>query len=256
MKRKIIGILLIAVGVGLWFVQRQHPDVNKGVLEDVENKVSVSEEVREESGKEPEEIPKEKRDLPEKAREVAELREINPDVKGIIEVPGTEISAPVLQGKDNEFYLRRDIHKNYDINGSIFLDYESSFEPMTDHMVIYGHNMKNRTMFSDVALFKDPEFFNSHRELMIHTEEGTYRFEIFAGYIIDLQNEDAFIPFNEYITWGEEMDAVRYKEALRPLAVVFRDLEIRPEDKIISLSTCTYEHDNARFILVGVKKQA
>ncbi|MDO5713072.1 MAG: class B sortase [Tissierellia bacterium] len=248
MKRKVFGLVLIIMAVGIWFYQRWTPDINKEVLE----KTEISEVKRKTKNKVDLDSQKDLRNF-EKEEEIRKLKEINPDVVGIIEIPGTKIIGPILQTDNNEFYLNHNIYKEYDVNGSIYLDYECDSPEKGDHTIIYGHNMKNRKMFSDIALFKEENFFKEHNTIKIYMPQKVLEYEIIAGYIINLQDENAFFPFHEYTSWNDEIDGKKYYESILPLSVVKKDVEVSPKDSFISLSTCTYEHNNARFILLGRK---
>lgn len=92
-----------------------------------------------------------------------DLSDINKDYRGWIDIDGTNIDYPVLQAKDNSYYLKKDINKNYLPSGSIFLDYRNNrFED--SNTVIYGHYMRNNTMFGELKKFKDKKFFDKNNK--------------------------------------------------------------------------------------------
>ena len=111
---------------------------------------------------------------------LAALREVNPEVVGWIRIPGTQIDYPMMQGEDNEFYLKNTWQKEPNSVGSIFLEHLSNPD-MTDYnTIVYGHNMKNGAMFGDLDLFSLPTFWKEHPYVYILTDAGVWRYEIFA----------------------------------------------------------------------------
>ena len=93
---------------------------------------------------------------------IIDLTHINEDYIGWIEIPNTNINYPVLQSEDNNYYLKRDIYKNYLASGSIFLDYRNN-DFSDENTVIYGHYMRNNTMFGQLKKFKEEKFFNKNK---------------------------------------------------------------------------------------------
>ena len=107
------------------------------------------------------------------------LSSINDDYMFWINVKGTNIDYPVVQGEDNDFYLNHGFNKEYLSSGSIFLDYRNNFND-DFNSVIYGHHMRNRTMFGELMKFKEEEFFKNNKDITITTKDKTYDYEIFA----------------------------------------------------------------------------
>lgn len=176
----------------------------------------------------------------------AALESINSDCVAWIRIDGTEIDYPVVQGHDNSFCLKHLFDGEWNSTGCIFLD--SRVEPdLSDrHSVLYGHHMKNGTMFSDIANYKDQTYYESHATGMILTLTENYRIEFFAGYVASADDEDAwkvtFATEDEYVGWlNETVGRSWFKSEVIPTA----------EDRVITLSTCSYEFNNARFVLIG-----
>ena len=117
------------------------------------------------------------------------------------------------------------------------------------HSVLYGHHMKNGTMFSDIAKYKDQTFYENHTTGMILTPTENYRIEFFAGYVAGADDETAwkvtFATEDEYVDWlNETVGRSWFNSEVIPTA----------EDRVITLSTCSYEFNNARFVLIGRMK--
>lgn len=174
------------------------------------------------------------------------LSSINSDYRFWINVEGTNIDYPVVQGKDNDFYLNHDFYKNYLPAGSIFLDYRNNFE--TDfNSVIYGHHMRNFTMFGQMEKFKKEDFFEKNRTITLTTDDKTYYYEIFAVGVYD-----ADFGYNK-ISFGDQYDIDNFLNKIISSSMYSRDI-VSSEDKIITLSTCSYEYDNARTAIFAVLK--
>lgn len=174
------------------------------------------------------------------------LASINSDYKFWINVEGTNIDYPVVQGSDNDFYLNHDFNKNYLPAGSIFLDYRNNFE--TDsNSVIYGHHMRNSTMFGQIEKFKDKDFFENNKIISIKTDSTTYEYEIFAIGIYD-----ADFGYND-VSFSDEEDFNNFLNKILSNAMYSRNI-VSQHDKIITLSTCSYEYDNARTAIFAVRK--
>lgn len=177
------------------------------------------------------------------------LRKVNPDVVAWIYIEGTDLSYPVLQGEDNSYYLYRLLDGSDNIAGSIFLDYRSEHDLSGRNSILYGHNMKNGSMFKTITYYKEQAFYDEHPRCMILTPDGNYLLEFFAGYVTDLNSQAWKMEFasdEEYAQWLEE--AVSQ-------SVFTSNTVPSAQDRVVTLSTCSYEFDNARFVLLGILKQ-
>ncbi len=174
------------------------------------------------------------------------LSSINPDYKFWINVDGTNIDYPVVQGRDNDFYLNHDFNKNYLSAGSIFLDYRNNFEA-DSNSVIYGHHMRNSTMFAQIEKFKDKEFFEKNKTVTITTENNTYTYDIFAVGVFE-----ADFGYTQ-LNFKDEEDFNKFLNRITAKCTYKRDI-VNSTDKIITLSTCSYEFDNARTALFAIRR--
>ena len=179
-------------------------------------------------------------------KEGIDLSDINSDYKFWINVEGTNVDYPVVQGSNNDFYLNHDFNGNYLSSGSIFLDYRNKSSDY--NMVIYGHYMKNKTMFGQLEKFKDEEFFNKHKTITITTKDGAYEYEIFAVGVFDADYGYNKTSFENKEEFEKFLDKIIKKSRLKKRNIVGSN------DKIITLSTCSYEFDNARTVVFAVKK--
>ncbi len=167
---------------------------------------------------------------------IAALQEQNPDICGWINIPGTKnVNYPILQAADNDYYLNRDYRGQRLNAGSIFLDFRCDRDFNGNHnTVIYGHNMQNGMMFSELISFINESFFNENRYVYLYTEYGVYTYEIFSVYKTDYRykyiNTD-FTSHEEFVEFAYEMKAN---------SLHWRDgIEFDENSRIITLSTCT-----------------
>ncbi len=169
----------------------------------------------------------------------------NQDVVGWITIEDTQIDYPILQTKDNIHYLDTNYDNNTSRAGSIFLDYRNNISELNPNTVVYGHRMKDGSMFQHLNKFLDKDFVKSHPTFTFDTLYDSYEAEIFAVY-------NTLTDFN-YIETNFENNQ-EYKELLDNIKSESRydlDVQVDEEDHIITLSTCDYELDenNGRLVV-------
>ena len=174
---------------------------------------------------------------------LAALREVNPDVTGWIRIPETKVDYPILQGEDNDFYLNHTWEKEPNSLGSIFLEHQSSPDLTDYNTIIYGHNMKNGAMFGDLELFSLQRFWENHPYVYILTDDGVYRYEIFAFCQAEVES----------LTYGLNPRRRDTKEKFLNLSLetAWYDTGIKPlvTDRILTLSTCSGGGYTHRFVV-------
>lgn len=176
------------------------------------------------------------------------LREENEDVVGWIYCEDTQVNYPVLQGDNNDQYLHHMINGEYNSSGSIFMDSECKPDLSDINTIIYGHHMKNGSMFAALHQYTDQSYYDEHKVMWYLTPQHTYRLDIIAGYV----GESKSVAYSNFSTQKEledYLDFARSKSTFVP--------DEFPEDirHIFILSTCAYEYDNARYVLVCVPVQ-
>lgn len=171
-----------------------------------------------------------------------ELKSINHDYKFWITLEETAIDYPVVQGEDNDFYLSNDFYKENSISGTIFLDYKNNLEDK--NLILYGHNMRDGSMFAAINKFKEKEFFDSEK-IKIVTENEETIYEVFSVFVEDANNINLQSKFNS------EEDYIRYINELKKKSYYKKDID-SDFSNIITLYTCSYEFENARTIVCAV----
>jgi len=179
--------------------------------------------------------------------------EVNTDITGWLSIPGTKIDYPFVTAADNSYYLRRDIYGNYALAGSLFMDYRCLKNFDGFNSIIYGHNMKNGSMFGELSLFADEGFFEKNKFGTIYLKNNTYALEIFAYIVI---NSDDEIIYNPYVSITDA-ERREYFEYVKKIARNYREpqtVENAGKDmKIATLSTClnTIGSNDIRIILLA-----
>lgn len=178
-----------------------------------------------------------------------ESAEKNGEVIGWIRIEGTPVDYPVVQTQDDTYYLTHDIEKKESVQGAIFLDYRCDSVSLEGINIIYGHHMKDGSMFASLVQYKDESFFESHPIIEFATLKKTYKWEIFAVLITDthynyLQTE--FINGNRYLDFIKTMQGK---------SIFKTDISLSKSDDVLILSTCTYEYKDARFVVAARRTQ-
>ncbi len=179
-----------------------------------------------------------------------ELLAKNNDFIGWIKIDGTNVNYPVMQTVDNpNFYLKHNFEKQYSDYGVPYLD-EECFVDLTNNLVIYGHNMKNGTMFTDLVNYKDKAYWEEHQIINFDTMAEFSEYQVMYAFAFDTDNET--FCYNDYTDMTEEKFAEFMTECEKRMAY---DTGIRAEygDEILTLSTCEYTHENGRFVVVAKK---
>lgn len=180
------------------------------------------------------------------------LRGINSDVIGWIYVEALDnINYPVVQAEDNETYLHMTYEKNYNFAGTIFVDYENSSDFSDCNTLIYGHNMKNGSMFASLKKFtQDEELYKKSKYFWILTPEMNYRYEIVSAYVTGV-NSDTYTLFK-----GPGDEVQQYLNNIKGYSEIQTEAgEMTIKDKIVTLSTCT-GNDATRFVVQGKQVNA
>jgi len=177
------------------------------------------------------------------------LKEINSEVVAWIrfEEP-SQISYPVVKGPDNSKYLKTTFEGNTNAAGTLFVDVDNSGDFTDRNTFIYGHNMKNGSMFGQLRKYKNKDFGKEHPYFYIYTPDGKETtYQVFAVSVV----KDTSESYRKWYNTDEEfLDYIKY---IRSIAGYKTDVEVGVDSKIVSLSTCTNVSDDERLLVHGVK---
>lgn len=181
------------------------------------------------------------------------LREKNPDIYSWIMVPNTDVDYPVLQSEEDNYYLSHDVDKKEATAGAIYSNACNSTNNSDVITILYGHDMKNGTMFASLHQFDEEEFFEDNTEIFLEDPKGMGTYKIYGVF----NYNDDYIPAKfDLISWvGEEAFLASLKacaEEGNAITHVRDDVKIASGDKLLVLSTCISGQDDRRFLVVAV----
>ena len=176
---------------------------------------------------------------------VANLKTEYPDSVGWLNIPFTGVDYPFAQARNNRYYLDRDLSGDYLAAGTLFTDCDNSADFTDFNTIIYGHHMKDGTMFAGLDAYADVEFFSNHTAGRIFLEEQVLDIEFFAYVITRADDETLYdIP-------ADAKGQKKLLASIRDKARIYEDIGVSTEDRIVTLSTCAYEFKDARLLLIG-----
>ena len=177
------------------------------------------------------------------------LHSVNPEIIGWIYCEGTPINYPVLQGSNNEKYLKYTPDGKRSKNGSIFIDCTCLPDFSSDNTIVYGHNRKD-AMFSSLYRYSEQDYYDSHPVMWLLTPNADYRIDLFAGMVVNVESRVYSINLYSDKTWTSFVDSCMessdFHSAVQP------PLHAR----LITLSTCNQSFLDARYVLVGMLVQS
>ena len=233
----VAGVILLIVAASMWGVAQWRYHEQDKVIEEMTKYATVDE------------------DKGDGAPNVdwAALKAVNPDVVGWLQIPGTAVNYPVYQAKDNDYYLKRAPDGEYAFGGSVFLDYETTKPGMKDeHSIIYGHHLKNGTMFKDVADLDDQERFDAIDTIWYVTEKKTYELQPLMLYYTHPEDQEvrqfkfkSTLEFHRYLKRCLEKSVTKSADA---------DKLILGASHVLTLSTCNYYDGYGRTLFMCIPK--
>lgn len=174
------------------------------------------------------------------------LRQVNSDVIGWIDIPGTEISYPILQGENNEFYLKHTWKKESNSVGSVFLECKADPQLADFNTIIYGHRMRDLSMFGSLKYYEDISYWEENPSVYVVIDEEAYRYDIYASYKADPED----------IIYGLKINSRPKKQEVVQFGLDHSVIEtgIIPStfDRILTLSTCTGNGHASRWVVQAV----
>ena len=192
--------------------------------------------------------------VPENAERFAGLIAENSDFAAWLRIDGTAIDYPVMRSPDEpDFYLHHDFAKQESMSGTPYIG--KGCDLGSDNIILYGHNMKNGTMFADLLRFADADFCREHRTVGFDTVEESAEYEILAAFRERVHRQDEVGVFRYYDYTGTltEAEFNAYVEQIKALSLYDFGTGAAYGDQLLTLSTCAYHTENGRFVIVAVK---
>ena len=162
-----------------------------------------------------------------------------PDVVGYIYGAYTGINYPIVQSSSNDYYIDHDLDGNVNNNGSIFMEYLNSSDFSDHNTLVYGHNMKSGLMFAHLTNYKNQSYYNAHPYFYIYTPTQDYKLNLYAGFVCEHDDEVYALSLTQ-----SQLEGLAERSTFKSNIGV-------PTGRIMTLSTCSYEFDDARYVVVG-----
>ena len=256
-KRKAVGIAvvslcgLLALGSGFLMVcDLSQYSESAGAYEDIASHVELPEQTEaleddntemEPAGEDPSVV------LP--TVDFDALRETGPDIIGWLTLPDTAINYPVTQADDNEYYLHHLYDGTYNKAGCLFADYENQEDFSDRNTIIYGHNMRDGSMFAALNEYDEQSYFDGHPQMYLVTPGGGYVVEIFTAFVTRPSESGSDIsPWR--LNWKDDGAYTTWLSEMAGRSVIETDVTVTSSDKVLTLSTCT-PGGASRFIVMG-----
>lgn len=176
------------------------------------------------------------------------LKQENRDVIAWLYCEGTPINYPVVQAADNFYYLRRGTDGQYRTSGTLFVDYLNKHDFTDNNTILYGHNMKNGTMFGTLTQYVKQAYYDAHPTMYLLTPEKEFKVKLIAGATVNSTSSIYKLPL-----------ADAYKENFiseaREKSTFQSEYTFLPDDKFVMFSTCSYSYNDARYVLIGLLEE-
>lgn len=182
-----------------------------------------------------------------------ELFDQNNDMAGWIAIDGTQVNYPVMYTPDNpDFYLKHSFEKEYSDYGVPYIAEHCDPAEPSDNVIIYGHHMKNGSMFTDLMEYEDKAFYEKHKTIHFDTLTETAEYEVIAVFKTTVYNDTGF-KYYLFAHAEKEKDFTEYVKQCKSLALYDTEVSAEYGDKLLTLSTCEYSRNNGRLVVVAKK---
>ncbi len=188
--------------------------------------------------------------------QVRELQKENSDIVGWLEIEGTSINYPVLQGKDNSYYMTHDYKKEESSSGALFLDKDYNWSIPSSNLLIYGHNLNNGLMFEELLEYENEDFYNEHPNIRFTTENEDAEYEIISAFKsrVYYKSETNVFRYYFFINAQNEEEYNQFVDNAKKASLYDTGKTAQYGDQLMTLSTCSYHTEDGRFAVVARKK--
>lgn len=185
---------------------------------------------------------------------VKELKNMNEDFVGVLSIPDTIINYPVMYTKGEDYYLRRSFDKKQSDAGTLFIDKHNNIDPIDDNIIIYGHNMRNGTMFHELLNYKKESYYKEHKYIYFNKVDNSEKYEIISVFYSKVYYEtDNVFKYYKFYNASNEEELNDYVKNIKELSLYNTNVDAKLGDNFITLSTCEYSQENGRFVVVAKK---
>ena len=230
---RIMSLIIIIICLIVLYVWNQSNKENENMQEELTNYAKIVE-ISKESGEDAKEIVEENSRINLLEVNFEELKNKNSDTVAWVKLENTNIDYPVVQAKDNNYYLKRNFERKNNGAGWIFADYRNNFEQLNKNIVIYGHNRRNGSMFSNLKELLKENWFEdeSNKFFYFTTPQKSYIAQIFSVYMV--KAKDFSIPTH----FEDDVHHEQYLANIKDISSYKFNVEIGIQDNIVTLCTC------------------
>jgi len=171
---------------------------------------------------------------------------LNADVRAWIHNEAIVVDHPILKSPDNEYYLTRDLDLSYKAMGSIFFDFRNKNDFSDPNTIIYGHNFDNGLMFSNLVWYKNQQFFEQNPFYYLYTPEQVFRVDIAAGIVVN-ETDTTYLV----VDFNSDAEFRSLIQTIEENSVIETEIELTPQDRLVTLYTCTNDWQGQRFVVIG-----
>lgn len=192
----------------------------------------------------------------EKMLLVEEVQKENSDIVGWLEIDGTNINYPVLQGADNDYYLTHNYKKEYSKDGAIFLDKSYDWNLQSTNLLIYGHNnIGSNEMFTSLIKYKKESYYNNHKIIKFITNNEDAEYEIISVFLsrVYYKSEKDVFRYYYFINAENEYQFNEYVNKSKEASLYNIEPTAQYGDQLLTLSTCEYSQKDGRLVIVARK---
>ncbi len=184
----------------------------------------------------------------------SKLYEANPDIAAWLKIDDTIVDYPVMQADDNDKYLRHDFYLNYKEHGVPFLDFRVKSGQSNINHIVYGHNMRDGQMFGVLPSYRDLSYYRSHPVIHFDTVYEEAQWKIFGVFITNTLPEhgDVF-QYHNFVSPRNSAEFDWFVDEVKKRSFIDTGVDVQSDDTLLTLSTCTYEFTEARFVVVARK---
>lgn len=180
------------------------------------------------------------------------LHKQNPDIRAWIVIPGTDINYPICQTDNNDYYLNHNFNRKSSGFGTLFFDYQNDVKS-SQNLTIYGHSLKNSQMFTNIKKYAKIDYYKEHPIIQLITPEGMIEYKVFAAMVMNAvpQDDNGYLyPFMQ-TDFTRQRDFINWIEEAFERSLIHTPVDILPDDRILTLSTCGYQFKNQRFVVMA-----
>ena len=194
-------------------------------------------------------------DTTERMLQVRELQKENSDIVGWLEIEGTNMNYPVLQGDDNSYYMTHNYKRETTSSGSLFLDKDYDWDIPSSNLLIYGHNNLDGLMFQELLKYEDEDFFKEHPTFRFTTADEDAEYEIISAFKsrVYYKSEKNVFRYYYFVNANTEEEYNQFITNAKKASLYNIDASAKYGDQLITLSTCSYHVKDGRFVIVGRK---